>query len=92
MVALSYARIFFRNAVDGGFLLPLESQEPLHRQIRTGDTVSIDVERAVLTHEPTGRSYSLKPIGDVEAIVRAGGLFGYARQLGMIQAKEQVGK
>lgn len=90
VVAQSYARIFFRNAVDGGFLLPLECEEPLHTRIRTGDTVTIDVERATLTDETTGETFRLKPIGDVEAIVRAGGLFGYARQLGMIRPKEQV--
>jgi 3-isopropylmalate/(R)-2-methylmalate dehydratase small subunit len=86
VVAQSYARIFFRNAVDGGFLLPLETDLPLHERIRTGDAVTIDLDEGVLTHEPSGRSYPLRPIGDVEAIVRAGGLFAYARQLGIIKA------
>ncbi len=89
VVAQSYARIFFRNAVDGGFLLPLETDEPLHEKVRTGDTVVIDLEKATIVNETTGESYPLRPIGDVEAIVRAGGLFGYARELGMIQPKQE---
>ena len=35
VVAQSYARIFYRNAVNGGFLLPLESVEPVWQKVRT---------------------------------------------------------
>lgn len=84
VVAQSYARIFYRNAVDGGFLVPLETDEPLHTAIKTGDRVVIDLDEATLEHVPTQKVYRLKPIGDVEAIVRSGGIFEYARRAGMI--------
>ncbi|MDZ7372666.1 MAG: 3-isopropylmalate dehydratase [candidate division KSB1 bacterium] len=90
VVAQSYARIFFRNAVDGGFLLPLETDAPLHQVLRTGEKVQIDLSSGLLRRVEDGSVYHLKPIGDVEAIVRAGGLFGYARQLGMIRSNAQV--
>ncbi len=39
VVAESYARIFFRNAVNGGHLIPCECQDRLCEQVCTGDEV-----------------------------------------------------
>jgi 3-isopropylmalate/(R)-2-methylmalate dehydratase small subunit len=33
----------------------------------------------------TGRSYDLRPLGDVSPIIRAGGIFEYARRSGMLE-------
>ncbi len=84
VVASSYARIFYRNAVDGGFLVPFESLTDLHETIKTGDEVEIDTHAGTLTHLATGETHLLHPLGDVADIVDAGGIFGYARQQGMI--------
>lgn len=85
VVATSYARIFYRNAVDGGFVVPFESQERLVETIRTGDRIIIDVAAGTLTHEPTGETHLLHPLGDVAGILRAGNVFEYARQAGFIR-------
>ncbi len=90
VVAQSYARIFYRNAVDGGFLVPLETDEPLHKIVKTGDEVVIDLDAATLRHVATQTVYRLRPIGDVEAIVRSGGIFEYARKMGMIPSAEKA--
>src|SRR5580692_8019447 len=37
VIAEFYARIFFRNSVNGGYVIPLESTERLVEKIRTGD-------------------------------------------------------
>ena len=84
VVATSYARIFYRNAVDGGFLVPFESRERLIDQIRTGDDVVIDVPAGTLTHVSSGEVFLLNPLGDVADILRAGNVFEYARQAGFI--------
>ncbi len=84
VVALSYARIFYRNAVDGGFVIPFESLTPLHAVICTGDDVEIDTRAGTLHDHTTGETHLLRPLGDVADIVDAGGIFGYARQQGMI--------
>lgn len=84
VVAESFARIFFRNAVATGELYPCESTERLCETITTGDELSVDLDRDELLHHPTGRTFRLKPLGDVRAVVDAGGLFNYARQTGMI--------
>lgn len=80
VIANSYARIFYRNAVDGGFLIPYESQDNLSAEIRTGDQVTIRPDINILKNDSTGKSYALKPLGEVADIVRTGGLFLFAKQ------------
>ena len=84
IVAESYARIFFRNAVDGGFVVPYESVEKLSDKIKTGDEVKIDIEKNVLINLTTNEEYNLKPLGDILPILEAGNLFEFARQTSMI--------
>ena len=84
VVAESYARIFYRNAVDGGFLAPFETSEPLNTHVRTGDEVEIDTRSGTFTNHASGESWALQPLGDVAAILEAGGVFEYARQQGLI--------
>lgn len=85
VVATSYARIFYRNAVDGGFVVPFESEEPLIGQIRTGDHVIIDTAAGTLHHQPARRDHLLRPLGEVADILRAGNVFAYARQAGFMK-------
>ncbi len=84
VVAESYARIFYRNAVDGGFIVPLETEVVLKEKIKSGDPLSIDLDSLTLKNQNTGQSYSLLPPGDVLPIIEAGGIFEYARKSGMI--------
>jgi 3-isopropylmalate/(R)-2-methylmalate dehydratase small subunit len=84
VIAESYARIFFRNSVDGGFLIPYVSQDKLNDKIKTGDVVEIDVDANMLVNHTDKKSWTLIPLGDVFEIVEAGGLFQYARKAGMI--------
>lgn len=79
VVAPSYARIFYRNAVDGGFITPVESEEDLSKVIHTGDEVLVDLDNNRLTHTASGKSYPLRPLGDVAEILKAGSVFAYAR-------------
>jgi 3-isopropylmalate/(R)-2-methylmalate dehydratase small subunit len=85
VVAEFYARIFFRNAVNGAYLLPLETPAPLHTHIHTGDTLTLDLGSATLTNHRDGKTYPLNPLGDVLPIIEAGGIFSYAREAGMIK-------
>ena len=84
VVAQSYARIFYRNAVDGGFVVPFESRTRLIDVIETGHELEIDVAMGSLTNVSTGEQYLLEPLGDVADILRAGNVFEYARQAGLI--------
>ncbi len=84
VVATGYARIFFRNSVDGGFIVPYESHDDLVDQISTGDEVEIDGELNTIKNITTGKIFPLKKLGDVIDIVDAGGIFKYAAKHGMI--------
>ncbi len=84
VVAESYARIFYRNAVDGGFVVPFESRKRLIDEVRTGDMLEIDTSVGKLTNETTGREYLLQPLGDVADILEAGNVFEYARRAGLM--------
>lgn len=84
IVAPTFARIFYRNAVDGGFIIPFESEKDLSKEIETYDEIEIDKEGQTLTNHTQGKEYELKPLGSVEDIVMAGGIFEFARKTGMI--------
>lgn len=85
VVAESYARIFFRNAVAVGDLYPLEARERLCEVFRTGDAAVLDVGAGTLTRATDGRVFALRPLGAVAPVVEAGGLFAYARKTGMVK-------
>ena len=77
IVAGSFARIFYRNAINSG-MLPLVC--PGAPEIRDGQTGELDLERGILTVE--GKRYELEPVpGFLREIVDAGGLVEYARGL-----------
>ena len=87
VVALSYARIFFRNCSATGELYPIESVERLCDLFVTGQEVTIDIAAEVIVNHTLDRTFSLKPLGEVGPVIDAGGLFDYARQTGMIAAR-----
>jgi len=85
VVAEFYARIFFRNAVNGGYLIPFECPDRLCERVCTGDELRLDVVKGVLSNVTTGEEHRLKPLGEVAPILDAGGLFPYARTVGMLK-------
>lgn len=86
VLAESFARIFFRNAVATGELYPCECVDRLCDILKTGDRVTVDLDANAVTALSTGKRYAFKPLGDVRPVVDAGGLFNYARKAGMIPA------
>ena len=80
VIAPDYARIFYRNSVDGGFLIPYESQADITASFSTGDEAEIDTEELTVKNLKSGETFSLNALGDVLDIIEAGGLFNYARE------------
>src|SRR5256712_4872069 len=60
VVAESYARIFYRNAVNGGFLLPFESEASLPAETQTGDDVEINIPAGILKNLTRATSHRLR--------------------------------
>jgi len=84
VVAESYARIFYRNTINGGYLVPLQTPRRLIESIATGDEVEIDTDSATVRDLRTGERFDCAALGDAGAILAAGGLFAYARKQGML--------
>jgi len=85
VIAEFYARIFFRNSVNGGYLLPLESVKPLVDAVRTGDELEVHVMEGFAINKTLNERYDIRPLGDVLPIIEAGGVFNYARKAGMLK-------
>lgn len=83
IVAEDYARIFYRNTVDGAFVTPYETSTRLLDEFKTGDEVEID--GSTLKNLNTNKSFILNDLGSAKDIIEAGGLFQYAKNLGMIK-------
>jgi len=84
VVALSYARIFFRNCMATGELYPLESVADLTSVVKTGDVVRLDLDASTLTILSGGETCKLVPLGNAREVIDQGGLFKYARNNGMM--------
>jgi 3-isopropylmalate/(R)-2-methylmalate dehydratase small subunit len=85
VIAEFYARIFFRNSVNGGYLIPLESKQRLVDKIRTGDELEVQLEKSIVINKTLNQRHELRPLGDVLPIIEAGGIFPYAKQVGMLK-------
>ena len=85
VVAESYARIFYRNSINGGYLIPFETPRRLVEEFSTGDDAEIDQSAGTLKNLRTGKTFDLSPLGDVAGIISAGGVFDYAKEQGMLK-------
>ena len=78
ILAQSFARIFYRNAVDGGYLLPIEIDDSTIKKISDGDELEIDLAQNKITNMTKNEHYFMKPFPELIAkIVEAGGLINY---------------
>lgn len=84
VVAEYYARIFFRNCVATGEIYPFETPAPITGEFRTGDEAELDTDAHTLTRVSDGKVFKLNDLGAVAPVVEAGGMFAYARKVGMI--------
>jgi 3-isopropylmalate/(R)-2-methylmalate dehydratase small subunit len=84
VIAESFARIFFRNCIATGELYPIETERRLCESLQTGDEVAVDFVAAHLRVTASGATYPIRPLGEVEKVVSAGGLFAYARTTGLV--------
>ena len=73
VIAKSFARIFYRNAINIG--LPILECPAASEAIAEGDTVSIDFDTGVITDETTGRTFQAAPFPPfIQNIIAKGGL------------------
>ena len=78
VVAKSFARIFYRNAINIG--LPIMECPEAVDAIRQGDVISIDADAGKITNETTGQTFCAQPFPPfVKDIIEQGGLIARTR-------------
>jgi 3-isopropylmalate/(R)-2-methylmalate dehydratase small subunit len=83
VIATSFARIFYRNAINTG--LPIMESPEAARGINDGDRVAVDADTGTITNLTTGEVYTAQPFPPfVKAIIERGGLIE--------SVKDKVGK
>ena len=79
IVASSFSRIFFRNAINTG--LPIAVSPEAVAATESGDQVEVDVEHAVVRNITKGLAFEAEPLPEfVMDIVRAGGLVKWVQE------------
>ena len=73
VIAKSFARIFYRNAINIG--LPILECPEAADGISAGDEVSVDFDTGVITNITTGKTYKAQPFPPfIQNIIASGGL------------------
>jgi len=78
VIAASFARIFYRNALNIG--LPIIECAECAERINAGDKISVDTEAGTIDDHTTGESFEFAPLTGIAAeLVSAGGLVELTR-------------
>lgn len=79
VIASTFARIFYRNAINIGLAI-LECDEAANA-IQAGDEVSVDFDSGVITDMTTGKTYQAQPFPPfIQNIIEKGGLLASIEQ------------
>jgi len=78
VVAESFARIFFRNAINIG--LPIVACPEAVKDAHPGDALEIDLGNGTLTNLATGHAFTFPPFTqEIQEIIAAGGLMAFVK-------------
>lgn len=73
VIASTFARIFYRNAINIG--LPILECDAAAQEIQAGDEVEVDFDTGVITDVTTGKTYKAQPFPPfIQNIIQKGGL------------------
>ncbi|MDO5317764.1 MAG: 3-isopropylmalate dehydratase small subunit [bacterium] len=76
VIASTFARIFYRNALNIG--LPILECPEAAQAIQAGDVVSVDFDTGLIVDETTGKSFQGEPFPPfMQELIAAGGLAAY---------------
>ena len=82
VIATSFARIFYRNAINIG--LPILECEEAANAIQAGDMVSVDFDTGEIKNETRGERYQAAAFPPfIQSIVKAGGLLKSLKERGV---------
>lgn len=79
VIAKSFARIFYRNAINIG--MPILECEAAADEISAGDEVSIDFDTGTISDLTTGKTYQAQPFpAFIQNIIAKGGLLASLKE------------
>ena len=79
VIAKSFARIFYRNAINIG--LPILESAEAAEEIKEGDVVEVDLASGSIKDITSGNSYQAQPFPEfMQKIIQAGGLINYLKK------------
>ena len=79
VIAKSFARIFYRNAINIG--MPILECEAAAEEISAGDQVWVDFDTGVITNVTTGKTYQAEPFpAFIQNIIQKGGLLASLKE------------
>lgn len=82
VIAASFARIFYRNAINIG--LPIMESAEAAKEIRVGDVVSVDFATGLIVNETSGKTYQAAAFPQfIEGIIANGGLLNSLKARGL---------
>lgn len=80
IIASSFARIFFRNAVNIG--LPVFTCKEVHQAVQDGDRMKIDTEKGKIFSLTRGAEWAITPYPQfIIDLIECGGLIEFAKKL-----------
>jgi len=78
IIAKTFARIFFRNAINIG--LPVIPGVEAASNINEGDELEVDLDKGIIKDITTGREFSINPVPDfIQGIISSGGYVNYTK-------------
>ena len=81
VIAKSFARIFYRNAINIG--LPILECEQAAEEIAAGDEVRVDFDTGEISDITTGKTYKAQPFPPfIQNIIGCGGLLKSLKEEG----------
>jgi len=79
VIANSFARIFFRNAINIG--LPILESPDAVKAIKNGDMIEINLNQGIIKNITKNETYKSQPFPEfMQKIIKAGGLLGYIKK------------
>ena len=80
VIAKSFARIFYRNAINIG--MPILECEAAAREIQLGEEVAIDFDTGIISNITTGKTYQAEPFPEfIQNIIKKGGLLASLKEM-----------
>ena len=79
VIAKSFARIFFRNAINIG--LPILEHPLVADECDKGDRISVDLEKGIIKNITKNKSYACEAFPEeIQSLIKQGGLVNYTRK------------